>query len=104
MHALNPIILVQDFIEALVLSTRACPPFPFFLMLMIISDSLQYHIDELDIERLDECDSERVVCLEFIILFEEGDAEYLEELLLDHVDQVRLEESDAREQHASYDS
>jgi hypothetical protein len=104
MHALNPILLVQDFIEALVLSTRACPPFPFFLMLMIISDSLQYHIDELDIERLDECDSERVVCLEFIILFEEGDAEYLEELLLDHVDKVRLEESDAREQHASYDS
>ena len=86
MHALNPILLVQDFIEALVLSIRACPPFPFFLMLMIISDSLQYHIDELDIERLDECDSERVVCLEFIILFEEGDAEYLEELLLDHVD------------------
>jgi len=104
MHALNRIILVLDFIEALVLSTRACSPLPFFLMLMIKRDSLEYHVDELDIERLDECDSQRVVCLQFIILFEEGDAENLEELLLDHEKQVRLEESDAREQHASYDS
>jgi hypothetical protein len=38
-----------------------------------------------------------------MILFEEGDAEDLEELLLDQEEQVRLEESDAREQQASYD-
>jgi hypothetical protein len=32
-----------------------------------------------------------------MILFEEGNAEDLEELLLDQEEQVRLEESDARE-------
>jgi len=104
MYTLSHIFFDLDIIYALELSSRAWPPLPFFLLLMIKRDSLQYHIDELDIERLDESDSEWVVCLQFIVLFEEGDAEDLEELLLDHEEQVRLKESDAREKHASYDS
>lgn len=73
-------------------------------MLMIKRNSLQNHIDELDIERLDKGDSQRVVCFQSMILFENGDTEDLEELLLDQEEQVGLEKSDAREQHASYDS
>ena len=104
MYTLSHIFCGVDIIYALELSSRACAPFPFILMLMNKRDCLQNHIDNLDIEWLDECDSQRVVCFEFMLLFEDGDAEDLEELLLDQEEQVRLEESDAREKQASYDS
>ena len=104
MYALSHIIFGVDIIYVVELSIRDWPPFPFAVILMIKRDCLQNHIDELDIEWLDECGSQRVVCFQFMILFEDGDAEDLEELLLDQEEQVRLEESDAREKQASYDS
>lgn len=50
MFTLSHIFFEVDIIYALELSSRACPPLPFFLMLMIKCDSLQNHIDDLDIE------------------------------------------------------
>lgn len=104
MYTLSHIIFGVDIIYAVELSRRAWSRFPFVLILMIKRDSLQNHIDQLDIEWLDEYGSQRVVCFQFMILFEDGDAEDLEELLFDQEEQVRLEESDACEKQASYDS